>query len=478
MRIELEGEASIEPFTADGKGRITLGSEYANQRVLVAVLERIDERSSAVPDELPRFDYKGSDKIAEDVKKKRAALVTDGSAGDPYWMGTAVADDTEVGINSVEYKQNLLITGMVESSRQAAIRAQYQQALVRGRGALVYDAYTHNLSSSDESPYRTIAREVGREEDVIEIDLDNPKSASFNIFEMGDETLENLDSPRAAEEIEEIVDQFAHLGFTANIGREGYWGPKMDAILRNIVRSAAKAGLSPTIQDICDVLSNGEIDRPDGETLSEDRRNWLTEARTTVEEDIEQSEWEPVFRRLRPWIDATAVRRAISNPDPTFSVEQAVRQGKIILITGENTGREKAQVAIAASQRAWAAQQEVQHRDEEEPIPFTLFAAGFHNLANAHIKLAALPSLSRAYEFTVAASAPATMSFDNPDEIVGHFGTYLTFAASERMARKEIQHHSRDVTQKDLKELPADVGYLAYFDGAESIKTHTLLPTV
>jgi len=480
MRLNLEGDASIEPFTADEQGRITLGKEYANDRVRVAVLERIDEGSTVVPSELPRFDYRsvGSSPTV-DSRRKRVALVENGSAGDPYWFGTTVADDVEVGITPDEYRRHILITGTVDSDRQAAVRAQYQQALDRDRGALVYDAYAHNYTEDGESPYRLIAREVGREADVIEIDVDDPSSASFNVMELGQEALANPDSHQAAEEIEAIVDQLKHLASAGNTGRDGYWGAEMERAIRNVVQSGVREGLSPTIRDVCEVLSDGERYKADDGTLSEDRQEWLTEARTTVGEGIGRGEWEPVLRRLMPWMEATEVQRAIADPEPTFSVEQAVREGKIILITGESrTEIEKAHIAVAASLRAWDVQQTVQDRGEK-PTPFTLFSEGFHKLTNTQLKLADLLSLSRAYEFTIIASAPRIQSFDNPDVIADHTKTHLTFSTSEEQARKAVQYHTQNVTQKGIQQLSSDVAYLRHpSHRVESIKINTLRPTV
>lgn len=480
MNINLEGDASIEPFKADEKGRITLGKEYANNRVRVAVLERIGENSSVIPDEFPRFDYRSVGVApTASVATRRAALAENGSPGDPYWVGTTAADDVEVGITPEEYKRHILITGTADSDRQAAIRAQYQQALDHGRGVLVYDAYSHNDTEGGASPYRTIAREVGREDDVIEINVDDPGSASFNATELRQETLANPESHQAAEEIEATVDLLEHFAYPTNIGREGYWGPKTARVVRSIIQSAAKEGVSPTILDICDVLASSS-NRPDDETLSEDRREWLTEARTMIGENTEQAEREPAVRRLESWINASAVRRAIADPDPSFSVEQAVREGKIVLITGESQmGLERTQVAVAASLRAWSAQQEAQDRREGETAPFTLFAAGYHKLANTHLKLVTLLSLSRAYEFAIVGSAPGIQSFDNSDVIGDHAATHLTFAVSEREARKAVQYHTQNVTQQSLQRLSSNVAYLRHpSQKVESIKINTLLPTV
>lgn len=477
MGMDTGEDAKIELYTADERGRITLGKEYANSRVRV-VLERIGEESSIVPDSLPRFDYQEVGLSPDaDGAAKRAALAKNEEAGGPYWVGTTVADNTEVGIDPATFKQHIMITGMVDTERQAAVRSQYQQALAHGTGALVYDHYTPLAADGDESPYRAIAREVGREDDVIEIDVEDAESAGFNYIEIGGETLSEPDTERAAEQIGEIVDEIKSL---VTLGGGEYWGPRMDRGLRQVIYSAARAGVNPTLRDVYDVLSGSRSRSTDEAALSDRRDAWLAEA-CEGKEQTESAEWEPLCDRLELWIAATAVRRAIANPNPTFSIEEAVADGKIILITGNSAGRETTQIGIAAMLRAWNVQRTIHSRPADSP-PFTLIADGFHILANTHHRVADLVSRSRASDFSIVASAPSLNLFDNADEIVGNVPNHLTFATTEQDAQKVVAYHSRNVTQQAIQDLGENQAYLRTSDAdgnrVESIKIKSLTPSI
>lgn len=43
MKVHVESKEQIVEKKADGRGRVTLGSEYADEEVQIAILEPVDE---------------------------------------------------------------------------------------------------------------------------------------------------------------------------------------------------------------------------------------------------------------------------------------------------------------------------------------------------------------------------------------------------------------------------------------------------
>ncbi|RJT04688.1 hypothetical protein [Halococcus sp. IIIV-5B] len=496
MKIELDGDASIEPYEADERGRITIGKEYANQRVRAAVLERIVDRESEFPTDLPQFNFSSVDLDPERApfEEKQRALLRTQSPGSAYWVGFAGSGkQSAIGIDPDVYRRNVLITGEKRSERNAALQSQFQQIVSRGYGAIVYDP--KDGSQTGESSYREIARSCNREDDVIEVNLSDPDSESFNALELQIKPFSETgatdsrfgvgkeeESHRFAIAAEEVADDVETL-LTA--GGQEYWGPKMGRTVRNIARGLAETGRNVTLADIYAALVEATGELEEASFLSDERAQWIKEYATKGAPDLDTRDVEPLLGRFQHWVEDDGRRRAVSATDPTFSVENAVEQGKIILITSDNdeTGLSQASVATAATLAAYRVTQRALASDDSDPAPYYLLAADFDRLETTNRWIAEFLSLSRHSNMSTVAAARSPTDFAHPEVVTGQCLTHLTFAVSEATAAGLVGRHSKDVTQRDLRELPENQAYLRTEGGdsgqlLESVKVQSLSPLI
>ena len=483
MKIELDGDASIEPYEVDERGRITIGREYANQRVRAAILERIIDPESEFPTELPQFNFSSVDLDPERApfEEKQRALLRTQTPGSAYWVGFAGSgEQSAIGIDPDVYRQNLLITGEDRETRDAALQSQFQQIATRGCGAIVYAPEAG--SETDENPYREIVRECGREGDIIEVNLSDSDSERFNYLETPSEY--EPESAQFAEAVEQVVDDVKALVAQDN-RTDGYWGPRMERIVRNMGRAMGKSDRSLTLQDLYLALIGEQGRRKYGASINEDRIEWIDEYAARQLADVDESDTEPLISRLQQWIEHDSVRRSIAATKPTFSLRDAFRERKIVLISKEDTGTGLAQaaVAIAATMGTYRSMQGERKGQGKRDDPHYLVAAGFDRLENTNKWITAFLSLSRSESMSTVASVRSVNDFAHQEASTGQFFNHLTFTVSEATASALVERHSKNITQADLRNLAENHAYLRT-EGAdsrqflESVKVRSLIPVL
>lgn len=481
VKMELDGDASIEPYEVDDQGRITIGREHANQRVRAAVLERITDRESEFPTELPQCNFSSFNLEPERAhfKKKQHVLLRTPTPDSAYWVGLAGSgEQTAVGIDRSVYKQNLLITGENQEARDAALQSQFQQIAARGCGAIVYAP--ESSSQTNENPYYEIARAYRREEDIVEVDLSDPDSERFNYLEIPSEC--EPESAQFAQAVEQVVDDVKAL-MIQDSRTDGYWGPRMERIVRNMGRAIGKSGRSLTLQDLYLALVGKQGREKYGASISDDRIEWIDEYATRQLADVDESDTEPLIGRLQQWIEHNGVRRSIAATEPTFSLKDAFRERKIVLIRGDDDGTELAQttVAIAATMGSYRLMQYERKEQGKRDDPHYLVAAGIDRLENTNKWITAFLSLSRSRSMSTVASVRSVNDFNHLEASTGQFFNHLTFAVDEATASALVEHHSKNVTKADLRNLAENQAYLRT-EGAdshqllESVKVRPLIP--
>ena len=472
VKMKLDGEAHVEQYEVDERGRITIGREHANQRVRAAVLERIVDRESEFPAELPQFNFSSVDLDPERApfEEKQRALLRTQSLGSAYWMGFAGSgEQSAIGIDPDVYRRSVLITGENRSERNAALQSQFQQIATRGHGAIIYDP--EDGSQTGKNSYRKIARKCDREEDVIDVNLSDPDSERFNALELQIKPFSETDSERsrlgqldeephrfafAAEEVADDVETLLTAG-----GQE-YWGPKMNSAVRNITLGLAKTGRNVTLVDIYAALVEVAEGLEGVNFLSDERAQWIREHGAEKIPDLDTKDVEPLIGRFQHWVENEGRRRAVAATDPTFSIENAVKEDKIILITSDDdeTGLSQASVAIAATLAAYRTTQRIFASEDSDPTPYYLIAAEFDRLESTNQWIAQFLSLSRSGRMATIAATRSPNDFANPEVVAGQCQNHLTFAVSEATAASMVGRHSKDITQANLHELPENQAYL------------------
>src|SRR5699024_2206617 len=121
----------------------------------------------------------------------------------------------------------------------------------------------------------------------------------------------------------------------AQSGDGSSWGPRMSGITRAVVRGLAEYQVrtdeTVTMLDMAFLLADEEGRQRIHEMMGEERIEWIQQA-TSIIAEYSQDDLEPLFRRLWEWIFSSTIRSVASHPSTTISIDDIVREGKIVVV--------------------------------------------------------------------------------------------------------------------------------------------------
>ncbi|WP_423743145.1 type IV secretion system DNA-binding domain-containing protein (plasmid) [Haladaptatus sp. SPP-AMP-3] len=406
-----------------------------------------------VPIGTPRFDFAraGLDETATPLERQ-VAMFNASAAGKPYWIGTGARKGTEAGIHENVFKRHVFVPGSTGYGKTTLLKNLFRQMMDRGVGGMFYDP-----KGDDAEDVVSLVPE-GREDDVIYIELggNRDKQVGFNFLEVPSSA--DPDTPAYKEAVEALADDLEALISLAG-GEEDYWGPRMKRVVRNMVRGMAKAGYDCTLLDMYFALVSQERREQYAQMLEDERIDWIVEYAREQLADMDDSDLEPLVGRLQQWIENPITRELVSYPKSTFSVEDAIRDGKIIIVedntTSETVGT---MVATALIRRIWVAVRE-QSRMGEKPPMFYSILDEFDKIISANSNIARILSLARSKNLSIiGACQDLSNQLDGKEQIqnaiLGQCGTILNFNPQRPgEARLMAKRHSEDIGQQDLANL-------------------------
>lgn len=459
MKGDSTKDRHIEVFQADEAGRITLGSEYSEERVRVAVLEHHDS-SMNVPSKLPRFDREEADGVGSEAMntEKQESMLAASDYGQPYWFGFESETGTEIGIDPTAHHKHVLISGKDEEERLAALVNQWRLIVERGCGAIV-----HVSDGDTMSWYRDQVRQCGRGNDFIEICPTAPDSVGFNVLGIPEEEETNSEGVEPTRAVEAVNNTAAGL-----IGHSTGFKKRGGLTIRNIVSITDGEA---TLADIYYILG----DRENNDILSSERAQWLDE--TFPEKPLSEHDQKAVLQRIRHWISNKHVRDSIATPNPAVNIPKALNEQKIVAIRGEHSsGIPSAMVTMAAlicTRNGYGLQAASGHRGSNKQVYFV--TDDVESLSDAGPFLKMLREL-RPYGITVVGGCQRTSGWEKANKTLRNFGTYLTYRPRDTDKEVCARQHTRNVTQSDLSKLSEGTAYLrtkADKRLLESIKVNT-----
>ena len=411
-----------------------------------------------VPVGTPRVPWEeyGLDPMELSPHEEQEVMMTRPEKGDPYWLGRGSRKAIEAGIDPDLLKLHMFVGGSTGYGKTTTLKNLFRQFMGRGHGGLFYDP-----KADDARDFVSLVPE-GREDDLIYVEVggDREQQVGFNFLEIPGNP--DPDSQRFAEAIESLADDIEALLSQAG-GKDDYWGPRMSRVVRNMARGMAKSGRDLTLLDMYYALIDERGRQEYAQHLSDERIEWIVDYASRQLADMDDSDIEPLIGRLQQWVESDLMRSIVSHPESTFSVEEAVANGKIIIVR-DNTdtgGTAGTMIATALIRRIWAAVQKRQDDDRfEDPPMFYAILDEFDKIVSEQAATANILSLARAYNLSMIPACQDLMNQlgDQPkirNAILGQCNTFLNFNPRRKGEAKEmITRHSEDVTASDLTNLP------------------------
>ncbi|WP_273837057.1 type IV secretion system DNA-binding domain-containing protein [Halococcus sp. PRR34] len=411
-----------------------------------------------VPIGTPRFDWEGENlnPIELTPHEKQDVLLSSSYQDSPYWLGRGARKATEAGIHPEQLKLHMFVGGSTGFGKTTLLKNLFTQMIRRDYGALFYDP-----KADDARDFVSMVPEDRRDDLVyIEIGGNREQTVGFNFLEIPGNP--DPESAQFAESVEAMADDIEALVSQAG-GSDEYWGPRMSRVVRNMARGMAKSGRNLTLLDMYYALIDERGRQEYAEHLSDERIEWIVDYASRQLADMDDSDIEPLIGRLQQWVESDLMRSIVSHPESTFSVEEAVAEGKIIVVrdmtsTGGTAGT---LIATALIRRVWSAVQKLQDDEErEDPPMFYSILDEFDKIVSGQSSIAEILSLARAYNLSII---PACQDLTNQlrgeegiqDAILGQCQTFANFNPQRhKEAQTIVTRHSDEVSASDLTNLP------------------------
>lgn len=384
--------------------------------------------------------------------EEQEAMITKPDKGDPYWLGRGARKNTEAGIDPELLKLHMFVGGATGTGKTTTLKNLFSQIMRRGHGGLFYDP-----KADDAKDFVSLVPE-GREDDLIYIEIggDRDQQVGFNFLEIPGDP--DPDTARFDEAVESLADDIEALLAQAG-GEDDYWGPRMSRVVRNMARGMAKSGRDLTLLDMYYALIDEQGRQKYAEHLDDERIEWIVDYASRQLADMDDSDIEPLIGRLQQWVESDLMRSIVSHPESTFSIEEAVAEGKIIIVRDDTGtgGTAGTMIATALIRRIWAAVQKRQQETEfEDPPMFYAILDEFDKIVSGQASIAEILSLARSFNLSmIPACQDLTNQLQGQDEIknaiLGQCNTFINFnPRREGEAREMVTRHDEDLTASDL----------------------------
>ncbi|HET7323024.1 MAG TPA: hypothetical protein VFJ06_01705, partial [Halococcus sp.] len=299
----------------------------------------------------------------------------------------------------------------------------------------------------------------------IEIGADAEYEVGFNFLEI---PLEDPDPESQAFDsaVSSLADDFEAL--LAQSGDGNSWGPRMSGITRAVVRGLAeyqvRSDKTVTMLDMAFLLANEEGRQRIHDMMGEERIEWIQQA-THIIAEYSEDDLEPLVRRLWEWIFSRTVRSVTSHPSTTISIEDIVREGKILVVQNSSSGKTAQRlITTALIRRIWVAIQEQTKRDSEpDPPQFFAVCDEFDDIVNEKSNIQNILKQARSFGLSLTFATQTLNTGGKGDDgipesiqtaIRGNCNTFLTFNPRDPDDADDIaRQHSKNIDGDDITEL-------------------------
>jgi hypothetical protein len=457
-------------------------------------LQQFDHSMSAagqgVPPRTPRFDWDdvGLDRATASLTERQRALLATTDPTGPYWYGYGMRSEVEAGIKPEILNVHQFVGGSTGVGKTTLLINFFRQIMQRGHGGLFFDPKGQDA--------KDVVRLLPdhREDDLVFIDIgaDAEYEVGFNFLEI---PLEDPDPESQAFDsaVSALADDFEAL--LAQSGDGSSWGPRMGGITRAVVRGLAEYQVrtdeTVTMLDMALLLADEEGRQRIHEMMGEERIEWIQQA-THVISEYSQDDLEPLFRRLWEWIFSSTIRSVASHPSTTISIDDIVREGKIVVVRNSSgADTPKRLITTALIRRLWVSIREQTNRDDHpDPPQFYVVCDEFDKVVSEQSNIHNILREARSFGLSLTFAAQNLDTGGGNDvgipesiqkAIRGNCKTFLTFDPGDPADAKDIAHqHSKSIDAEDIEELSKYRIYMRTHDDqddkTDSYKVKTFPP--
>jgi hypothetical protein len=410
-----------------------------------------------VPVGTPRFDYRRSeiDPTTATPAEKQVTMCADCTRDSPLWYGWGTKHSVEAGVFSSLLDTHQFVGGSTGRGKTTLLKNFWRQVISRGFGSLFIDP-----KGRDAGEFVDLIPEARRDDFVyIEIGGNRGREVGFNFLEPSGDvehgTAAYVDAVEAC--AEDLAGTLAEAG-DGEHGDAG-WGTRMDRITKNVVRGMARAPEPLTILDMHYALGSQEQRQQYASMLADEQINWIQDYAENHLADMDDDALEPLAGRLQQLVENDIVRNMISVRESTISIEEILREGKIIVLNNKTTSSTaKRLITTALIRRIWVAVREQSYSSGEDPPPFFPIIDEFDSVVSERSRIHSILSEARAFGLclTLACQNPSSQLPDRIDNAIqNQCETFLSFnPGGPSDARLIAKQHSRDIDDEDLLDLP------------------------
>lgn len=438
-------------------------AEYVNSSKMRWSLSKPGE---GVPPGTPRFDFETAGVAGGSAGEKQLAMLGESDADAPYWYGFGTRHGVEAGVDADILNVHQFVGGSTGQGKTTWLVNLFSQVVNRGNGGLVFDP-----KGRDADEFIREWPDDRDEEDFIFVDLtdDYEKQVRFNFLEVPGTA--EPGSRAFASAVEALCDDLVAMISQAG-GDDNYWGALMNRVTRTLVRGMARSGRDCTLLDLAFCCTAPENREKFAEWMAEERMTFIEDAAARIR-DKEDADLEPLAGRLDQWVQNDAIRNLISARESTVSIQDAVENGKVIVVRNDPSSgeTEKRLFATALIRRAWVA-----IREADDTPPFYVICDEFDSIVTEESSIHTILSEARAFEFclTLACQAPSNQLPDTVTKAIeNQCETFITFNPGGRDDSRLISaQHSPDVDWEDLANLSPYKFYMRTHDTNDEL-THS-----
>jgi hypothetical protein len=377
---------------------------------------------------------------------ERAAAWPEQATWIGYWEDKAGLRNREVGIPFHSRFQHSFLTGANGTGKTTVLVNDMVQLTYAGWGFCFIDpggdAIKELLQYIPE--YRL--------DDVVWVqpptgEYDNITALNFLEVEQGEDEPDATYDARVSSVVEELV---------SIVGGEEEMYARMTRILRVVAQAMIEADEPYTILDIYQLLADPSLQ---SKFVEEVEDPVVRDGVQRLTEELEQEDLEPLQGRLDKWVMNKTARRIISHQRSSVDIEQAVEDGKIVLVN-TNPGRVASDIgkiiASAIAQRIWATvKARPAHSTSDERQPYFLYIDELNEAITDATDLEEMLEDARKFKLglTLATQFPMQLSDDRRQNVIGNPKNLLALRTQEGQSASEIMDRMDDLGKTDLMNL-------------------------
>lgn len=341
------------------------------------------------------------------------------------------------GLKRADRRRHMYVIGKTGTGKSTLLANMAINDLKNNEGLCVIDPHGDLVETLlDYIPSRRI-------NDVIYFDPSDPeRTVQLNLFEGENVAHRELIASG-------IVSVFQKL--------YGYsWGPRLEYILRNALLTLLKSKTA-RLSDIMDMLTNKKFRDSLVEELDDPvlRNFWLYEFNRM--QDRQRTEAiAPILNKVGQFVASPLVRDVVNARKSSFSIEEAMDQGKIVLVnlSQGRLGEDNATLlgAMLITKIQLAAMSRV-HIPEEQRRDFYLYVDEFQNFATESFNKILSEARKYRLNLILANQYIAQIPEEVQKAIFGNCGSIISFVMGAEDAAAFEQEYGERYTKEDLVSL-------------------------